>query len=57
MLPKTKEILIVGRNVNFKEQSRLSKEMANLCRNLPIKWAKAGRKNDIKQVQDTGDNR
>ena len=57
MLPETKEILIAGRNVNFKEQSHLSKEMVDLCKNLPIKWAKAGRKNDTEQVQDTGDNR
>lgn len=57
MLPTTKEVLMVGSNVSFEEQSNLSKEMADLCKNLPIKWAKAGRKNDIEQVQDTGDNR
>lgn len=57
MLPTTKEVLIAGKNVRFEEQSHLSKEMANLCKNLPIKWANAGRKNDIEQVQDTGDNR
>ena len=57
VLPKTTEVLIVGRNVSFEEQSHLSKEMADLCKNLPIKWANAGRENDIEQVQDTGDNR
>lgn len=57
VLPTTKEELTVGRNVSFEELSHLSKEMADLCKNLPIKWAKAGRKNDIEQVQDTGNNR
>ena len=57
MLKTTKEEWTIGSNVRFEELSHLSKEMADLCKNLPIMWAKAGRKNDIEQVQDTGDNR
>ncbi|CAH3154044.1 unnamed protein product [Porites evermanni] len=56
VLQTTEEKLTVGSNVTFEELSHLSKEMADLCKNLPIKWVKAGRKNDIEQVQDTGDN-
>lgn len=57
VLPKNEEVLTAGSSLSLEDQSKLSKEITDLCKNLPIKWAIVGRKNDNEQVQDTKDNR